>query len=123
MDFIKSLGNKITSSRPFWQRIKKLKSNNENESKSTYIPNLFYDNKVFKTDYEKAELFGNILQNVFQESNDPNFDNQFKEKVSKTIKTINEKTYSFKEFTLEELDKELKRLNKRESPGPDKIFK
>ena len=122
MDFIKSLGNKITSSRPFWQRIKKLKSKNENESKSTYIPNLFYENKVFKTDYEKAELFGNILHNVFQESNDPNFDNQFKEKVSKTIKTINEKTYSFKEFTLEELDKELKRLNKRASPGPDKIY-
>ncbi|CAF1075643.1 unnamed protein product, partial [Brachionus calyciflorus] len=81
MDFIKSLGNKIKSSRPVWQRIKKLKSNNENESKSTYIPNQFYDNKVFKTDYEKAELFGNILQNVFQESNDPNFNYQFKEKL------------------------------------------
>ncbi|CAF0832916.1 unnamed protein product [Brachionus calyciflorus] len=86
-NFLKSLGSKASSSRPFWQRIKN--ANPKNKSKKNKIPNLIFENKSFKSDQDKSNLFGRILQETFKNSDEPTYDNHFKDEVDSIINNCN----------------------------------
>ncbi|CAF0990615.1 unnamed protein product [Brachionus calyciflorus] len=116
--FLNSLGSKATSSRPFWQRIK---TANNRKPKNKSIPNLFYNQKSYVNEEEKVNLFGSILEEVFKNGDEPNFDNEFKQKIEKKV---DNRKFNFKldkPLTIKELDVELKNLNKNASAGHDKI--
>ena len=58
---MKELGPHPASTREFWKTINKTRT----QKKSGEIPTLKVDDKVYKTDEEKANLFGSILSETF----------------------------------------------------------
>ncbi|RNA17169.1 hypothetical protein BpHYR1_004146 [Brachionus plicatilis] len=58
---VKKLGPFPYSSKPFWEKINRLRTNNVNSQ----IPTLNIDDKEFKTDKEKEDLFRAILCKTF----------------------------------------------------------
>ena len=54
------------STKPFWQRINKLKGNKISKS----IPTLKKEDILFETDKSKANLFSDILKSTFSDQND-----------------------------------------------------
>jgi hypothetical protein len=60
-----------TSSKPFWAKINKLRSD---KVKSGSIPSFFEKGQVYKNDEEKANLFTTHLVKTFRESENDKFD-------------------------------------------------
>ncbi len=60
-EFIKKQGNNPLNSKPFWQRLNKLKGKKINKT----IPILKKDGNIIEQDDEKANLFSNILNSSF----------------------------------------------------------
>jgi uncharacterized protein YaaR (DUF327 family) len=58
-DFIEKVGPNPSSSRPFWQRINRARTNKSTQSN---IPTQIHENKIFESDKEKADLFKSILE-------------------------------------------------------------
>ncbi|CAF0980603.1 unnamed protein product [Brachionus calyciflorus] len=115
--FIDSLGSKVTSSRPFWQKIKKAGSK---KSESKTIPTLNYEKKIFDTELNTANLFGTILEDTFKNGNEPAFDNTFKQEIDDFITHQNFEFNLNEPFSMIELENELK-LNKNATQGHDNI--
>jgi hypothetical protein len=46
---------------------------------------MHFNNKEFKTDKEKADLFGTIIGEIFKDNEDDKFDRNFKIRVEKEV--------------------------------------
>ena len=62
-DFLKKFGPNCTSSRPFWKRVNKIRNNT---SSNRSLPTLNLGGRVFKSSAEKANLFADQLEKIFQ---------------------------------------------------------
>ncbi|KAH3730970.1 hypothetical protein DPMN_056973 [Dreissena polymorpha] len=74
------------------------------------------DGEIFiaNSEKEKSEVLATFFKNVFTEETDENFDN---------MENINfEKISNDDKFKPEEMDKLLKELNTRKSPGPCQVY-
>ncbi len=69
-DFIKKIGPNPVSSRPYWQRINRLRTG---KNKTSNIPYLKFNDKKYENDNDKANLFKDILKDTFQLSDDDSF--------------------------------------------------
>ena len=122
--FIEKVGNNPTSSKPFWQRINKLRSS-KTESSTKSIPNLIHNNQNYSADDDKANLFGSILEQTFENYKDAEFDRDNKRFIGETILNLNENEFKsdlhFKDFSKSELKFEIKKLKRISSTGIDKI--
>ena len=68
-EFLSSVGKNPTSSKPFWQKINKIRNKTINSASSKTIKNLVYDGKEYQSELEQADLFGRLLQETFSDSN------------------------------------------------------
>lgn len=115
--FVYNQGKHPTSSTKFWKKIKLVKPN-------THIQTLEHNNKSFKTNEEKAELFASLLSETFSEDNNKNFDNTFKTETVKQVSDFLQKNNTqldFKLFTIDELNNAIKELNNKVTTGVDNI--
>ena len=102
---------------PFWKRINNLRKQKTKKGMATLIN----EGKRIECDFEKAELFGNRLEQIFSEDNNPRYDNNHRDKVNKYLNlkkyeeeyTQNEKVTKF--ITEKELKIAIKNLNKKNS--------
>jgi len=69
-DFIDKIGPSPVSSRPYWQRINRLR---RGKNKSSIIPDLKFKDKKYDTDFDKANLFKDILKDKFKLNEDDSF--------------------------------------------------
>jgi hypothetical protein len=83
MNFTKNIETNPLSSKKFWNRINKLK--NDGIEKRSYFPVMNHNNKQYKTDHEKANMFGKILSETFKDNEDEKYDKKFKNKIDKEI--------------------------------------
>jgi len=118
-DFLRHIGPSLPSSRPFWQRINKIRKNKSTKSK---IPNLIYEGKDFKTNSEKANLFADLLEFIFKGS-PANFNEKYKKEIEEKIKNYlkNKEETIFTEVTIVELKSAIKKLKNVSSPGMTNI--
>ena len=119
-EFVKKLGSNPPSTKPFWKRINKIKGKKSNQQ----IPTMKFGDQLYETDESKAKLFGGILRNTFDLSEDNKFDVRFKEKVEKTINEFDFKNHSnrnLETFSMRELNLVIKSLKKNSASGQDNI--
>ena len=117
------LGPYPCSSKPFWKKINRLRTNNVNSQ----IPTLRIEDKEFKTDKEKGDLFRSILCKTFSteksidlnEGSTENIDSYIHNK--KYLEHYSNVGSFFPEIDLDELKKTIKKINKDSSAGPDII--
>jgi len=124
-DFIEKVGPNPSSSRPFWQRINRARTNKSTQSN---IPNLFHENKIFELDKEKADLFKSILEKTFSQEIDENFtDKEFYDQVNANVNSneyINEYRHSnneYKEISIAEIKLAIQACKKHSTCGFDGI--
>ncbi|CAF0788520.1 unnamed protein product [Brachionus calyciflorus] len=87
-----------------------------------------YD-KTYNSPEEKAELFGTLLAEIFTENIEPNFDSTHKKIIDDFIEEKGSNLFVTnptdkdldEDISIEELDEALKSINRKSSPGPDKI--
>jgi hypothetical protein len=122
-EFINSLGKNPVSTKPFWQKINKIKNKNKSK-KGKDIPTLLLNNISYTTKEEKADLFGGLLEQTFKDTNDEKFDKKFENKIKKEVNEFKNQNQDneliFDEFNLSDLNKELKSLKKCSAVGKDK---
>ncbi|RNA25959.1 hypothetical protein BpHYR1_006475 [Brachionus plicatilis] len=117
---MEKLGPYPCSSKPFWKKINRLKTNNVNSK----IPTLITDEKEFKTDKEKRDLFRSIFCKTFSIENSIDSNEDFKNINSYIYNKNYLEQYSnnesfFPVITLDELKKTIKKIKKDSSAGPD----
>ncbi|CAF0706977.1 unnamed protein product, partial [Brachionus calyciflorus] len=117
-DFLNKIGNKPLNSRPFWKKINRLYSNKDVRS----IPTLIRNGKVFKTDEEKAKLFGQILSETFS-LNKENSDKKFDEEIFLKLKNYFKwnQNYNNEPISLKELKDAINRTKDFSAAGPDQL--
>ncbi len=119
--FILKCGRSPLSSKPFWNKINEFRSNTTNKS----IPTLTHEGAHFETDSDKASLFSSVLGKVFSDEVNPanNFDDEFKKRVENenSKEDYSNVNRNFKEISLKEVIKSIRKLPLGSSPGPDKI--
>jgi hypothetical protein len=81
LDFLEKQGKNPINTKPFWQRINKLKG----KKISKLIPTLKFDDKQFETDVSKANLFAETLKNTFSDHNDEKFNKEHKIKLDNPV--------------------------------------
>ena len=112
-NFVNKLGNNPTSSTPFWRRI------NMHKPKQNSIKTLIYENKIFHTNVEKANLFADILATTFDDKSTKLSEIN---ELSRKIKEHEESNSEIKKLISNtELDKAIKELNNKKSSGLDGI--
>jgi hypothetical protein len=90
-NFTNHVNDNPLSSKKFWRRIDKIK--NDGKDKKSYFPVMIHNNEELKTDIDKANLFGKILNETFKDNEDDKFDKIFKHNIEKEIKDyLNEKS-------------------------------
>jgi hypothetical protein len=123
-NFLESLGKNPVSTRPFWQKINKIRNKNQNK-KSEKIPSLNFNNAIYTTNDEKANIFGSILEQTFKDSNDEKFNKEFEQMIKLKVDEFKMKNKNhvsiFEPFSLKELNTEIKKLKKQSAVGGDKI--
>jgi hypothetical protein len=55
----------------FWKRINNIK--NKDAQNNDYYPKLIHDNKEYKSDLEKANIFGTLLGEIFKDDQDEKY--------------------------------------------------
>ena len=116
--FLGKLGPYPTSTRKFWAKINEAKS----QKKSKTIPTLKFENVLFKSDEDKANLFAKRLSETFtDDANSPDFDAQFYSFVEDFVKNYDFSDNDFPKVTLSELEEVIKSLKIGSSPGEDGI--
>jgi len=123
-DFIKKIGPNPVSSRPYWQRINRLRTG---KSKASNIPDLKFNDKKYENDNDKANLFKDILKDTFQLSNDESFKD--KDFYSNVDSFINDDTYlnnyqsvnNVLDITMGELKEAIKACKSNTASGIDNI--
>ena len=122
--FLDSINKSSTNSKVFWDRINTLKGNKKSSSS---IPTLKDDNLEFKTDLDKALLFGTKLETTFRDSNEVRFKNDYKLEIEREVNnflTNNFNNNSNREnltFDISDFDLSIKQLKIKSSPGFDNI--
>ena len=118
--FLNKQGRNPINSKPFWQRIGKLKGKKINNS----IPTLKTNNNIYESEEDKANLFAENLKRTFSDQNDPRFDEKFKLRVENYVVNhdFDKHQYNNKEcFTLKDLNIIIRNLKNHSAPGQDKI--
>ena len=118
--FIKKIGNNHTSSKPFWQRINKIRGKKNGKQ----IPTLVIDEHKYITDDEKADIFAKILEQTFSPAQDKIFDENFKTKVESKVNNhdFSKHKYQTKDlFEIKDLNDAIKSLKSRSSSGEDMV--
>ena len=119
-NFCKGLGKNILSTVPFWKRIARLK----NESYNNKISTLRIDGVEYDEDQEKCQLFADNLEKTFSNEYNSKFNQEVHSSINQFLETPLELIYKDKkipEFSMKELNKQLKRLNKKTSTDQDRI--
>ena len=105
--------------------LKKLENTGQITSKE--IPYLVSNNVKIFNDKEKADIFAEHLAAIFQPYQDDIFNKEHKIKIENFVASqdlFNYQSTNIKfdiDFTLEELNKAIKKLKKKAAPGPDKL--
>jgi hypothetical protein len=85
--FSSNFSKNPTSSKIFWDRIKRIKTNNNDVSDK--YPKLILNGREYCEDIDKANLFGEILSKTFKDESDACYDDVFKYTVSRDIEEYN----------------------------------
>ena len=80
--FLEKQVKRPTSSAPFWRKI-----NYHKKKKKNSIKSLSYNNKLYHTDVEKANLFAELLHKTFSEEDNNKFDSKFKKQLKTNTPT------------------------------------
>ena len=108
------------STKPFWQRINKFRN-----KKAPKMSTINFENKSYESDEDKANLFANKYKKVFSDTNNPEFDNNFKNTVEDFIQSKEyENMYSDKSikfFSPKELDEVIKNIIDKKSLDSENI--
>ena len=119
-NFIQKCNRNPLSSRPFWQKINKIRFNKSNKN----IPTLIHNDMSYETDLEKANLFSSLLKNIFSNCPDDQTDVDFNEEVENKEKKraySNNVGKNFRKITFSELKITLNELKLGTCPGEDHI--
>ncbi len=84
IDFVDSLGKNPVSSRPFWQKINKMRNKN-GKKRTNQMPSLELNNITYTSNEERANLFGGLLEQTFKDSNDDEFDKKFEIRIKNKV--------------------------------------
>jgi hypothetical protein len=89
------------------------------------MPTIIENEVRYTTSREKANLFSDHLAKVFNENNEPGFDDEFKRSVE-AFNKFNIEKFNFTErdsipFSLEELENAIKSLNNKTTLDPQDI--
>ena len=112
--FLESLGDHPISARTFWSKINQLRS----VKQSATIPNLRLEDREFKTESEKVDIFAEILSKTF--SNNEIFDEDHKKNIELENKKDNF-AGEYEVFIVKDLYKIINNLKVNSSPGGDCI--
>ena len=114
--FIEKVGKNQLSSRPFWIKINKFRKNKQKKMGS--MPTLSYDNKIYETNEEKADLFSSLLAKTFSPNDleQPFFDDEVKSVVDKFK---NDHTNLNGNITIDEIKTAIFQSKKDSSAGMD----
>ncbi len=115
--FMKKCGRSPLSAKPFWNKINNFRSNQTNRT----IPTLTQNNVNYETDSEKANVFSEMLEKIFNDKDDTSFDENFKKKVEEENSKFNYSNLNqkYKEILPIDIVLALKELPLGSSPGPD----
>jgi exonuclease III len=120
LDFLEKQGQNPINTKPFWQRINKLKG----KKISKLIPTLKFDDKQFETDVSKANLFAETLKNTFSDHNDEKFNKEHKIKIDNLVNNHDFSKHKFNNrncFKIKDLNNIIKKLKNHAAPGKDSI--
>jgi exonuclease III len=107
--------DKLKSSKPMWDAVNSFRK----PKKSKNIPSLVHEKRAYESDNEKAELFGNILEKIF--NNNWKSNESIEEEVRESMEEeANFQNFEKIEFTLQELNAALKTLSSS-APGVDEV--
>ncbi len=114
---MKKCGRSPLSAKPFWNKINNFRSNQTNRT----IPTLTQNNVNYETDSEKANVFSEMLEKIFNDKDDTSFDENFKKKVEEENSKFNYSNLNqkYKEILPIDIVLALKELPLGSSPGPD----
>ena len=123
-NFANNINNNPLASKKCWKRINDIK--NHGIKKDENYPKMKFNNKEYKTDKEKADLFGSIIGEIFKDNEDEKFDRKFKLKVEKEVNDyLDDKgknnNIQHDLINSKELSKIIKNLKTTLSRGEDKI--
>ena len=110
------MGPYPVSSRLFWQIINKTRS----QKTSKGLPDLIYENKIHKLDSDKANLFSDLLGNIFKQEENAKFNKKhnFIQNENLKIKLDFEKS-DF--FNINDIYRVLNKIKIGKSCGEDSI--
>jgi hypothetical protein len=74
--FTQNYQNCTRNSKPFWEKINKQRKKRLNRQFQLFSPEAQSTSQI-----KKANLFANMLQNTFSDSNDIRFDNKYKKNI------------------------------------------
>ena len=95
------------STREFWAKINQAKK----QKKSGEIPNLVFENVIYKSDEEKANLFASILSETFTDNcTSSDFDCQIHSYVEDFVEKLDYSDNEFSKVSLAELSGVIKKL-------------
>jgi hypothetical protein len=117
---MEKLGSNPVNTKPFWNKI----NTTRGKTIKNDIPVLIHEDKKFINDDEKANLFAHLLKTTFSDTNNDHFDVNFKNRIDSEIFNKNFKTHEFNNmniFVKEDLEKVIKKLKTKSTPGKDKI--
>ncbi len=83
---LNSYNGQPLSSKRFWNKINKMRG----LTAKSPIGTLKVEEKIFKTNIEKANLFKDRLKNTFKESNNTNFNDEYKKEVASVVNKYKE---------------------------------
>ena len=121
LDFLDKQGKNPLSTKPFLQRINKLKGNKISKS----IPTLKKEDKLFETDKSKANLFSDILKSTFSDQNDEKFNMEPKINIENFVKNHDFSKHELNNkncFKIKDLNYIIKKLKNHSAPGKDRIL-
>ena len=130
LKFCKKTEDLQKNSKQYWDKIKLIGSLEYKKPKSANrIPKLIHDGTNYESDQEKADLFGKILKNVFKDPNKENFNEDHKLFINNFIHSNQENLFMANEndsnidnqLSINELNKCLKDINAKSTPGHDNI--
>jgi hypothetical protein len=116
-EFLTRVGPNPQSSKPFWKKINSFRS----KPSTHHMPTIIENEVSYTTSREKADLFSAHLAKVFNENNEPGFDEEFKRQVEAQIEAFNFTDKDSNPFTLQELENAIKSLNNKSTLDPQGI--
>ncbi len=116
-EFIARQGPNPQSSKPFWKKINSFRT----KPSSHHMPTIIDNGVKYSTSHEKAELFSEHLAKVFNENNEPGFDDDFKRQVEAQIDTFDFTVKDSTPFTIHDLENAIKSLNNKSTQDPQGI--